>query len=237
MLEFWGRFLVKLSKKVAPGLLLLFSLWGRETYSFELDPGGNRIKEGRNSYEQGDYKNSLERYKEADPYFPEDPRLEFNRGDCEYKSGNLDKAIRHFEKSADSKDSGLRAQSHFNLGNSYLKLGDRKKAAEHYLRSLKENPNLESAKKNLEWLRKLPPPEGENKENTSEEKEGKSSASKQGSKGKEKVEKQSKSGAGKEQKDKNKSKIEDELDRIMESMDLDSVKRRSPGSRNKEVFW
>lgn len=241
VLEFWGKFLIRISKKVAPALLILFSLWGRDVYSFELDPGGNRIKEGKNSYEQGDYKNSLERYKEADPYFPEDPRLEFNRGDCEYKSGNLDKAIRHFEKSADSKDSTLRAQSHFNLGNSYLKLGDRKKAAEHYLRSLKENPNLESAKKNLEWLRKLPPQEGkegsENKESTTEEKEDKSSASKQGPKGKEKAEKQSKSGAGKDQKDKNKSKMEDELDRIMESMDLDSVKRRSPGSRNKEVFW
>ncbi|TGL58884.1 VWA domain-containing protein BatB [Leptospira sarikeiensis] len=240
ILEFLGKYLIRASKKLAPALLILLSLWGRETFSFELDPGGNRIKEGRNSYDQGDYKSSLEKYKEADPYFPEDPRLEFNRGDAEYKSGNIEKAIRHFEKATDSKNQELRAQSHFNLGNSYLKLGDRKKAAEHYLRSLKENPDLEAAKKNLEWLRKLPPPEGNQgseSQEGSEEKGSKSPDQKQGSKGKNKTDKQSKSGSEKENKNKNKSKAEDELDRIMESMDLDSVKRRSPGSRNKEVFW
>ncbi|TGK03877.1 VWA domain-containing protein [Leptospira semungkisensis] len=242
VLEIWGKYSHKFRKKLTTAALFLLILSSPRLSAVELDPGGNRVKEGRNSYDGGDFKGSLEKYKEAEQYFPEDPRLDFNRGDSEYKSGNIDRAIRHFEKGTEAKDFKVRAMSHYNLGNAYMKLGDRKKAAEHYLRSLKEYPGMEPAKKNLEWLRKLPPNGGEGSGNK-DQSQGKNDSiqpgtggegdNEEGSKNKNK----SKSEAGKDPKNKNKSKAEQELDRIMESMDLDNVKRRSPGSRNREVFW
>ncbi len=240
VLEIWGKYFGQTGSKFLPVVLLVFGIFflDRGLSAVELDPGGNRVKEGRNSYENGEYKEALERYKEAEPYFPEDPRLDFNRGASEYKAGDMERAMRHFEKGTNSQDPKIRAMSHYNLGNAYFKLGDRKKAAEHYLRSLKEDPGMEPAKKNLEWLRKLPPQNNENSQNKgkSEGKEGdvvqpgsnsQEENSKNGSKGK----------GGKDSKSKNKSKAEDELDRMMESMDLDSVRRKSPGSRSREVFW
>ncbi|WP_423789757.1 TPR repeat-containing protein BatC [Leptospira perolatii] len=210
--------------------------------AFELDPGGNRVKEGRSAYEDGNFSGSLEKYKEAEPYFPGDPRMEFNRGSAEYKSGGLDKALRHFEKSLESKDAELRSKAHFNLGNTYLRLGDRKRAAEHYLRSLKENPNMEAARKNLEWLRKMPPPPPPSGSSQNQEEE----QGKEGQQGSSQEKNQSgnleqrgndKSGIGKESKSKSRSKSEAELDRMMDALDLESVKRKSQGSRNREVFW
>ncbi|TGK01955.1 VWA domain-containing protein [Leptospira langatensis] len=242
VLEFLGKYFGKSRTKLMTALLFVLVLSSSGLSAVELDPGGNRIKEGRNSYDGGDFKGSLEKYKEAEQYFPEDPRLDFNRGDSEYKSGNLDRAIRHFEKGAESKDFKVRSMSHYNLGNAYMKLGDRKKAAEHYLRSLKEYPGMEPAKKNLEWLRKLPPNGGEGSE-TKDQSQGMDDPIQPGTGGAgeneegSKQRSKSKAEAGKDPKNKNKSKAEQELDRIMESMDLDNVKRRSPGSRNREVFW
>lgn len=241
-LEFIGKYLNSSRRRNLSAAILLFGIFffHKEASAVELDPGGNRIQEGRNSYESGDYQGALEKYKEAEPYFPEDPRLDFNRGSSKYKSGDLDGAIRHFEKSADSKDPKVRAMSHFNLGNAYLKLGDRKKAAEHYLRSLKEDPNLESARKNLEWLRKMPPPQnGKTPQENEKSESGKGEQIKPGlsTEDRNSSRKGEKGQVGKDSKSKNKSKAEEELDRIMESMDLDSVRRKSPGSRSREVFW
>ncbi|EMK02162.1 tetratricopeptide repeat protein [Leptospira kirschneri str. MMD1493] len=210
-------------------------------YSIELDPGGNRVGEGLEYYNQGEYLESLKRYQEAEPYFPEDSRLEFNRGTAEFKSGNIDKAIRHFEKSADSTSPEVQWKSRFNLGNSYMRAGDRKKAAEEYIKALKLNPDLKEARKNLEYLRKTPPPSQNSKnsdpQNPNSKKENRSKNQMDSFSDK----KQKNGQNGKENTDGSPNKedrlTKEETERILDSLDLNKVRRKSGRTKDREVFW
>ncbi|EQA78485.1 TPR repeat-containing protein BatC [Leptospira alstonii] len=205
----------------------------------ELDPGGNRVDEGLEHYNRGEYADSLKMYKEAESYFPEDSRLEFNRGAAEFKSGNIDKAIRHFEKSANSASPEVQWKSRFNLGNGYMRTGDRKKAAEEYIKALKLKPDLKEARKNLEYLRRTPPPSQTSPNNPS--KDSKSPPPKKDNRS------QSHNfspNGGSTEKDKREGSTnkgdrltEEETKRILDSLDLNKVRRKSGKSRDREVFW
>ncbi|EQA36039.1 von Willebrand factor type A domain protein [Leptospira inadai serovar Lyme str. 10] len=239
VLEAWGKYSKLLHWKFLSVVLILygFMMSSGNLSAVELDPGGNRVKEGNEAYEEGNFPEAVERYKEAESYFPGDPRLEFNRGTSKYKTGDLDTALRHFEKALESKDTQLRSKAYFNLGNTYLRLGDRKKAAESFLRSLKENPKQEAARKNLEWLRKLPPPQKKESSNSgNQNNQGKP----KGESRQQEPEENGADGRSARKKDgqrDQKSKSESDLERMMDSLDLDAVKRKSIGSRNREVFW
>ncbi|EKR62563.1 tetratricopeptide repeat protein [Leptospira weilii str. 2006001853] len=212
-------------------------------FAIELDPGGNRIAEGLEYYNQGEYLDSLKMYREAEPYFPDDSRLEFNRGAAEFKSGNIDKAIGHFEKAANSPSSSPEVQwkSRFNLGNGYMRTGDRKKAAEEFIKALKLNPDLKEARKNLEYLRKTPPPSQSSPDSNSQSQpqnsedsssQSQSQNSKDNSKnGNSPIEKSQKKGSA------TGSLTEEETKRILDSLDLNKVRRKSGKSRDREVFW
>ncbi len=206
-------------------------------YAIELDPGGNRIGEGLEYYNQGEYLESLKMYQEAESYFPEDPRLEFNRGTVEFKSGNIDKAIRHFEKSADSNSPEVQWKSRFNLGNSYMRAGDRKKAAEEFIKALKLNPDLKEARKNLEYLRKTPPPSQNSKDsdpqNSNSKKENRSKNQTDPS-----SDKKQKNGQNADvSPNKGDRLTKEETERILDSLDLNKVRRKSGRTKDREVFW
>ncbi|MCG6195149.1 tetratricopeptide repeat protein [Leptospira sp. FAT2] len=220
-------------------ILLIRSGWF-ELYAVELDPGGNRVGEGLEHYNQGEYFESLRSYQEAESYFPDDPRLEFNRGAAEFKSGNLDKAIRHFEKSANSSSPEVQWKSRFNLGNSYLRAGDRKRAAEEYIKALKINPDLQEARKNLEYLRKTPPPSGNQSKNSNQSPSQNQPQSKGGSNSGNRTQSEdrlSKREGGGDPHDKRDRLTEEESKRIMDSLDLNKIRRKSRKSRDREVFW
>lgn len=206
-------------------------------YAIELDPGGNRIGEGLEYYNQGEYLESLKMYQEAESYFPEDPRLEFNRGTAEFKSGNIDKAIRHFEKSVDSTSPEVQWKSRFNLGNSYMRAGDRKKAAEEFIKALKLNPDLKEARKNLEYLRKTPPP-SQNSKNSDPQ----NSNSKKENRSKNQTDpfsdKKQKNGQNADvSPNKGDRLTKEETERILDSLDLNKVRRKSGRTKDREVFW
>ncbi|EKN90005.1 tetratricopeptide repeat protein [Leptospira interrogans str. 2003000735] len=215
------------------GLSLTASL-----YAIELDPGGNRIEEGLEYYNQGEYLESLKKYQEAESYFPEDSRLEFNRGTAEFKSGNIDKAIRHFEKSADSTSPEVQWKSRFNLGNSYMRVGDRKKAAEEYIKALKLNPNLKEARKNLEYLRKTPPPsQNSDPQNSNSKKEDRSKNQTNSFSGKKQKNGQNEKENANGSPNKEERLTKEETERILDSLDLNKIRRKSGRTKDREVFW
>ncbi|XDD52229.1 tetratricopeptide repeat protein [Leptospira sp. WS92.C1] len=209
--------------------------------AIELDPGGNRVGEGLESYNQGEYQDSLRKYQEAESYFPEDSRLEFNRGTAEFKSGNLEKAIRHFEKSATSSSTDLQWKSRFNLGNSYMRVGDRKRAAEEYIKALKLNPDLKEARKNLEYLRHASPPSSPSGSNSIPQNQGQNPKNSQSPNGKQPQSKNDFSSGreGQEESvpDRSGKLTEEEAKRILDSLDLNKIRRKSRKSRDREVFW
>ncbi|UOG58479.1 TPR repeat-containing protein BatC [Leptospira noguchii] len=218
-------------------VILISSILTASLYAIELDPGGNRIGEGLEYYNQGEYLESLKMYQEAESYFPEDPRLEFNRGTAEFKSGNIDKAIRHFEKSVDSNSPEVQWKSRFNLGNSYMRAGDRKKAAEEFIKALKLNPDLKEARKNLEYLRKTPPP-SQNSKNSDPQ----NSNSKKENRSKNQTDpfsdKKQKNGQNADvSPNKGDRLTKEETERILDSLDLNKVRRKSGRTKDREVFW
>lgn len=214
-------------------VILISSVLTASLYAIELDPGGNRIGEGLEYYNQGEYLESLKRYQEAESYFPEDPRLEFNRGTVEFKSGNIDKAIRHFEKSANSTSPEVQWKSRFNLGNSYMRAGDRKKAAEEFIKALKLNPDLKEARKNLEYLRKTPPPSQNSKDSDSQ-----NSNSKKENRSKNQTDpssdKKQKNGQNADTSPNKGDRLtKEETERILDSLDLNKVRRKSGRTNTK----
>ncbi|MBM9502282.1 tetratricopeptide repeat protein [Leptospira sp. 201903071] len=219
--------------------IMYFLVFSASASAVELDPGGNRIGEGLEHYNQGEYLDSLRKYQEAETYFPEDPRLEFNRGAAEFKSGNLDKAIRHFEKSANSSSPELQWRSRFNLGNSYMRAGDRKKAAEEYIKALKLNPDLKEARKNLEYLRQNPPPKNSpNSTPNSSNQNPKNSPSQKGNQPQNRNDPSSNGDViGESPRDQKGKLTEEEAKRILDSLDLNQIRRKSRKSRDREVFW
>lgn len=222
-------------------IILIFFFSHGVLSAFELDPGGSRVEEGAERYEQGDFRDSLKRYQEAEPYFPEDARLEFNRGAAEFKSGNVAKAIRHFEKSAASSDPELQWRSRYNLGNSYKKIGDRKRAAEEYIKALKLNPNLKEAQKNLEYLRHNPPPSSSSDSKSDRHNQGKGTdPSSNGGSPQEQSKDRTSGSSGSDPRsgsERGGRLSEEEAERILDSLDLNKIRRKSRRSKDREVFW
>ncbi|WP_061298081.1 TPR repeat-containing protein BatC [Leptospira borgpetersenii] len=222
-------------------MILICFLFVDSLLAIELDPGGNRIAEGLEYYNQGEYLDSLKMYQEAESYFPEDSRLEFNRGAAEFKSGNIDKAIRHFEKAANSTSSSPEVQwkSRFNLGNGYMHTGDRKKAAEEFIKALKLKPDLKEARKNLEYLRKMPPQNSPDSNSQSRPNNSKDFSSQNRSQNRKDNLKGGNSPLEKGQKEGSAGSrlTEEETKRILDSLDLNKVRRKSGKNKDREVFW
>lgn len=133
---------------------ILILLFATGVYGFDLiDPVGNRVKDGVKDYRQGNMNGALENFQKAESSIPEDLRLSFNKGAVRYKMGDYKSARTEFEKIAsEATDPELKAKSLYNLGNTHIKLGDKKSALRSYLDALSVSPNLESARKNIELL-------------------------------------------------------------------------------------
>ncbi len=206
-------------------LLIIFLISGRSVYAWDLDPGGNRIKEGVKLYEEKNYKDSELKLQEAEEYFENDSRLKFNQANNDYKLGKYAEAIQKNNEVISDANQGndIKSKAHYNNGNAYFKLNDLKSAQKSYEEALALNPNHEAAKINLELLRKKNP----NEQNQNPEKKEKS---KPNSNPKNESEKQSQ---------KNQSQ-KDNADRMMDNFSPDSIlKKKSPnGGRNdNEKFW
>ncbi len=103
-------------------------------------------------------------------------RLEFGRGAAAYRAGDLDTALDAYSRSLLAADVALREQSHFNIGNTLFRRGERalkpkegeqmpapesvdpvladwQDAVQHYEDTLALNPSNESAKRNAEIVR------------------------------------------------------------------------------------
>jgi len=132
------------------------------------------------AYNDEDYSEAIDLYGQAigDTRSPQKrARLEFGRGSAAYRAGDLDTALDAFSKSLLDGDEVLRANSHYNLGNTLFRRGegalkpktdgakpaapkdlspvlaDWESAAQHYDDTLVLNPGNESAKRNAAIVR------------------------------------------------------------------------------------
>ncbi|XHF15127.1 tetratricopeptide repeat protein [Archangium gephyra] len=119
------------------------------------------IQKGRQAYTAERYEEALSAFEEAKKERPNDPAVEFNRGDALMKLGRYEEAQRAFQSVAETQNQPeLRQKATYNLGNAYAKTGDTREALKAYRRALTMDPSDAQARHNYEvLLRNLPPPQ------------------------------------------------------------------------------
>jgi len=205
-------------------------------YGIDVDPIGKEIKNGVKKYKLGDFNGALESFQRVEKEISNDPRLEFNKGTGYYKLKDYNSALEQFEKVVEKADTDLKAKAFYNLGNTYYKMGEKKKAIQEYLNALKLNPNLEQAKRNLELIRQKEekPSNPENQEQTNSQQSQNQPAfpskkQKLNSSPTEELDEQTRKQISKA-----------EAERILESNRQDKIKRKkakSKWSNYDDVFW
>ncbi|MEN3013864.1 MAG: tetratricopeptide repeat protein [Endomicrobiia bacterium] len=135
----------KVIKKI---ILVLFIFLNVNLYSnFRRD-----INTGNKFFEQKKYDEALEKYNSAELKKPNSPVIYYNRANTFYKQQLYNEAIQEYQKSLGlTKDKNLKSKIFYNLGNTFLKLGDTKKAKESYIQGLLLNPKDEEIKYNLQY--------------------------------------------------------------------------------------
>ncbi|MFY0580212.1 tetratricopeptide repeat protein [Cystobacter fuscus] len=99
-------------------------------------------------------------FEQAKKERPNDPAVDFNRGDALMKLGRYDEAKQAFQGVAEANGRpDLRQKATYNLGNVHAALGDTREAMKAYRRALTMDPTDAQARHNYEvLLRNLPPP-------------------------------------------------------------------------------
>lgn len=102
------------------------------------------------AYLKGDFKQSLELYRQAGAEIPEAAGLEYNKGTAHYQLGDFDQALKSFEKATLTDNQELAAGAHYNSGNTYFERQDFQHAVEQYKNALRKSPDDSEARRNLE---------------------------------------------------------------------------------------
>jgi tetratricopeptide (TPR) repeat protein len=112
----------------------------------------NDINTGNKLFYKKNYEQSVEKYNSAELQKPDSAIVYYNRGNSFYKQQLYDQAVKEYQKALGlTKDKNLKSKILFNLGNTYLKLGDTKNAKESYKQGLLNNSNDEDIKYNLQY--------------------------------------------------------------------------------------
>lgn len=118
-----------------------------------IDPLADKIREGNQLYQDGNYDGALDKYVNAQIDSPKTPQLDFNIADVQYKRGKYNEASQLFEKVIKSDDIGMKAKSGFNLGNTMYRQGKMKEALECYKKTVDYINETASASTELDALK------------------------------------------------------------------------------------
>jgi Ca-activated chloride channel homolog len=128
-------------------------------------------------YEAENYQAALDEYRRLLTKRANDRRLNFNAGAAAYRAQQLTEAERQFQAALESPDLELQEKAHYNLGNTYFRLGEaernakRQKTAlerslQNFQHALSLNPDNRDAQHNaafveqvLQQLEQQPPPD------------------------------------------------------------------------------
>lgn len=120
------------------------------------DPAARRNQAGIDAYAQKQYGVALQRFLSARGLRPEHSALKHNTAAAMYQLKKFREALEEFS-GVDPGDHNITPSVfHYNLGNTYFRLGEFKKALQQYKRAILEDPGDPESKRNYELtLRKL----------------------------------------------------------------------------------
>lgn len=114
------------------------------------------IRSGNDYYEEENFKEAEVDYMKALEAKPESYRGQFNLGGALYKQENFEDATKLYGSLAEREvDVEERANSFYNLGNSFLKAEKYAESVEAYKNALRLNPDDMDAKYNMEYAKKM----------------------------------------------------------------------------------
>jgi len=114
------------------------------------------IRSGNDYYDDEDYKEAEVDYMKALEAKPESFKGQFNLGGALYKQENYEDATKLYGSLAErDADADVRANSFYNLGNSFLKAQKYAESIEAYKNALRLNPDDMDAKYNMEFAKKM----------------------------------------------------------------------------------
>ncbi len=112
------------------------------------------VRKGNKEFSNGEYNEAEINYRKALDKNPTNTTAQFNLGDAMYLQEDYEKAAEVFSKTElKGKSSVEKSSVYYNYGNSLLKAGKSDEATAAYKQALRENPNNDEARYNLEYLR------------------------------------------------------------------------------------
>jgi Ca-activated chloride channel homolog len=112
------------------------------------------IRRGNDAFEKSDFQTAEIEYRKALEKNRQSSKGEFNLGGALYEQENFDEASKLFGGiSGEAETPELRAKSHYNLGNTLMKMQEYEAAIESYKNALRLNPQDFDSKYNLEYAR------------------------------------------------------------------------------------
>ncbi len=113
------------------------------------------VRKGNALFKKGKFSDAEVAYRKALEKNPKYEKAQFNLGDAIYQEKNFKEAAPLFNNLIkNSKNSGLKANSLYNRGNTLMQQKHYEKSIKDYINSLRINPNDYNAKYNLEYARK-----------------------------------------------------------------------------------
>jgi Ca-activated chloride channel family protein len=128
------------------------------------------VNKANKLYNKEKYEDAYELYKKASILYPDNEEIKFNLSDCAYKLKRYREAADGFVRLSMSKDIDLREKSFYNIGNTFMEVGQFGDAISSYKQALLLKPNDLRAKRNLE-IAKLMQQEQKKQEEKEEEQE------------------------------------------------------------------
>jgi tetratricopeptide (TPR) repeat protein len=114
-------------------------------------PANNYIEKGNNAYRQNDYTAAIESYKDALRKDPTNTVARFNLANALQKQNETGEARKNYDEVIEKSDvNSLRSGSNYNKGIAYLKEKDLLNAIASFKECLKQDPNDDSARENLQ---------------------------------------------------------------------------------------
>ncbi len=134
------------------------------------EPAARKNQKGIQAYQQGKFAEALQEFLSAKGVKPDAPELKNNTAAALYELKKYREAVDEFCQLDPGRLGLAQAAFHYNLGNSYFRLGQYPEALEQYKKSLRLNPDDIDGKKNFELtLKRIEQQSGAQKNQTAEQ--------------------------------------------------------------------